>query len=339
MGEAVPHHRTPEFKEVVETTLPLLQKLLDCKKAAAFASTGTGGLEAALVNFLSKGEKLLYLDAGKFGERWGQIGNCYSIETIPYKIPWGAQPDFTKLESLLKTHQPAAFGIQSCETSTGTEYPLKEISQLIHRVSPETLILVDGITATGALDIGIQSHGIDALVGGSQKALGLATGLSFLGISERAFEKACQTDTPRFYFDIRLELDSYKKGITRFSSPVQLWMTLQKQLEILFEEGLEKRLQRNIEIRDHILSWAKSHNLEPFSKSPSPSVTALLTPPSLPSNELISKVKEKGFLMANGQDGYKNKIFRIGHLGNVSLEEVTELLKAIEDSLKELGHG
>lgn len=338
LSSAPLHHRSSEFKSILKESLENLKVLFDDEHVAVFTSTGTGSLEASVVNFMKSSDVVLTIDGGKFGERWNEILSAYKVKHQTYKIEWGSVPDLQELEELLTKHEPAALCMQACETSTGTAYPIKDISDLLKKVSPDTLLIVDGVTAVGAYELSMKKNQIDILISGSQKALGLPVGLSFIGFSKRAFEKAHESDLPKYYFNILKEIKNLKEHTTWFSSPTQLWRALHSELEKLKAGGLQKKYDDCLELQKAVHSWARVNKLELFSQSPSPSLTAVLLPEKIKASKVQEIMIQNGFYLATGQDEYKERLLRIGHMANISLEEMVSFLKSLEATLKELGH-
>jgi len=338
LSSAPLHHRSAEFKKILKESLQDLKMLFDEEHLSVFTSTGTGALEASVVNFMSQTDSVLTIDGGKFGERWSEILSAYKIKYQTYKISWGTTPDLKKLESLLQNLKPATLCLQACETSTGTAYPIKEISDLLKKTSPETLLLVDGVTAVGAYSLSMKENKIDVLISGSQKALGLPVGLSFIGFSKRAFEKNKTSDIPKYYFNITKELKNLEKNTTWFSSPTQLWRGLHSELIKLKKNGLQKKYDECLELQSMVHNWAKENKLELFSDNPSPSLTALLLPEQVKSSDVQNKMIEKGFYLATGQDEFKERLLRIGHMANITPDEMKDFLEVLKSTLKESGH-
>jgi aspartate aminotransferase-like enzyme len=338
LSSAPLHHRSTEFKIILKESLKDLKLLFDEEHISVFTSTGTGALEASVVNFMSSKDTVLTVDGGKFGERWSEILSAYKIKHETYKIKWGTTPDLQELRSLLLKQKPSALCLQACETSTGTAYPINKISKLLKEASPKTLLIIDGVTAVGAYDLSMKENNIDVLISGSQKALGLPVGLSFMGFSTRAFEKAKTSDIPKYYFDVIKELKNLEKSTTWFSSPTQLWQGLHAELRELKSKGLQFKYDECLALQKILHNWAKENQLSLFSKSPSPSLTALVLPNNLSAAVVQKKMIEKGFYLATGQDDYKDKLLRIGHMANITPKEMKDFLEVLTATLKEMGH-
>ncbi len=332
------HHRSAEFTEILKETLSLLKVLFDEEHLVVFPSTGSGGLEASITNFLKKDDFAVCLDGGKFGERWSDILTAYGLKHEVHKFSWGETPNLDEVSALLKQHHPRALYMQACETSTGTMYDIKPIAKLIKENSPETLLVVDGVTAVGAYELSMKDNSIDVLITGSQKALGLPVGLSFLGFSKKAETAALESDIPKFYFDVIKELKALSKGTTVFSSPTQVWRALHAELKTLQGNSLSDKYKTCLTLQKTVHDWVQKNSdykLELFATNPSPSLTAILLPDHLSASKIQKSLIEKSYYIAKGQGDYSDKLLRIGHMANITKEEMDTFLSVLTETLKE----
>lgn len=333
------HHRTPAFDQILKETLSQLQFLFKTQQPCfCLTSTGSGGMEALLVNVLHPGARVLSIDSGKFGERWADMVTVFGGELTRLKVPWGQSIDLKVFEEYLSQQPPFDIILtQACETSTGVLHPLKPMSELIQTYQPHSLFLVDAITALGAVDIPMDEWHIDGLVGGSQKAFMLPTGLSLLSFSAKAWLSIHNNPTPRYYFDIRKELNANQVGQTFFSSNVILIRALNLSLKKMFNPSLDRHFQHIKNRADFTMGLAQLLNLKSFSQSPSPSITALLTP--VDSQKLRDLLEEKYLLvLMGGQDQAKGKIIRIGHMGYILPADLISMAQRLYAALNEMGH-
>lgn len=322
LSQPTGHHRTSEFKAEFRQVLKLLKELYQTDDHVfCLTCTGTGAMEASFVNFINKDETILYYDAGKFGERWGHLAKAYQTQAQVLKQNWGEKFPLDALATALKTQKFAAFFIQACETSTATRHDLKEISSLIQQLQPDCLLIVDGITAVGAYDLPMQELSIDVLISGSQKALGLPTGLAFIGTSNKALSKMSKVTQPRFYFDLGKEKKANDQDSTHFSTPVAQIMALKFKLEFILSKGLQKYFLKTEILQKNTISFLQALGCEIFSKSPSPSLTAFTLPNLMPSDELQQLLKKEGLYLASGQDELKGKALRWGHMGDILIQQ------------------
>lgn len=333
------HHRTPEFDQILKSTLVGLKNIFKTKQDCfILSSTGSGGMECLLVNTLVAGDAVLAIDSGKFGERWAEMATTFGGKVTTLKVPWGNAVAVSEVEQKLKENPEIKIVLcQACETSSGVRHPIKEIGELIHKY-PNTLFLVDGITALGAYNIEMDSWHIDGLVGGSQKAFMLPTGLSLLSFSKKAWEKIEKNPTPRYYFDIRREHAANKKGETFFSSNVTLIRALDFVLKLIAKEGLDAHFARIQRRSDFTLQFGARLGLTSFSSSPSPSLTALRVPAEIDSQELRLKLeKDHSITLMGGQDQAKGKIIRIGHMGQITTLDMVEVFLKLHETLEKMG--
>lgn len=334
------HHRTPEFDGILSETLALLKKFFRTERHVFIqTATGSGGMESALVNTLSPGDKVIAVVSGKFGERWRDIAQVFGMQVVSLDVPWGEAVDPEALADLLKKHPDTRAVItQACETSTAVLHPIRELAQLT-RDLPNTILIVDAITAAGVTELPMDDWGLDVVVAGSQKAFMLPTGLAFLSFSKKAWAFVEEAKSPRFYWDVRKELESNLKGETHFSSAVSLIRGLRLVLRKMQEEGFHKQLERCSAMAEATRLGGKALGLEVYSKNPSPSVTALLVPSGIDGQKLRGHLEKKyNVTIAGGQDQLKGKIIRIGHLGHIGRKETLETLERLAKGLNDLGH-
>lgn len=332
------HHRTPEFDRILSQTLHALKEIFHTKEHVyILTSTGSGGMEALLVNTLNSGDKVLGIDSGKFGERWCEMAKTFGADLHVIKTEWGKAVHVSDVAHFLKENPDTKIVMtQACETSTGVLHPLRELGDLIHQY-PETLFLVDGITALGAIPLPMDDWLIDGLIGGSQKAFMLPTGLSFLALSKKAQKKMQTVSTPRYYFDLRKELKANQNGETFFSSNVTLIRGLNVVLQMIQKEGLQNHFLTIAHRAEFTRKFAKDLNLELFSESPSNSVTALKTPSNIDGQKIRSLLEEKyKITIMGGQDQAKGKIIRIGHMGHIHWDQMQNLITCLYQVLQSL---
>ncbi len=332
LGEPIIHHRTPEFKEIFLYTRELFKRLVDSvsDNFVYFASSGTGAMEAAVVNFFKEGDKVVVINAGKFGERWGQIARTYGLEVVELKYEWGKSVDLEELEETLKRN-PDAKGVlfQISETSTGAYHDYKAIGEICK--NGDCLAVADAITALGVYDIKPEEEGVDILIGGSQKALMLPPGLSVLWFSERASKRL--NGNPKYYFDVAKEVKKQREGSTAYTPAVSLILGLKESLEMLLEEGME-----NVEKRHRLMSEAtraavEALGLEVFPENPAISVTAVY---SEEAEAIRKELLKLGIRTAGGQDHLKGKLFRISHMGYLDTLDHLSAIGALEMALVKL---
>ncbi|RLJ71506.1 aspartate aminotransferase-like enzyme [Hydrogenivirga caldilitoris] len=334
LGRQIIHHRTPEFTEAFLETRELFKQLVDCKEDnfVFFASSGTGAMEASVLNFFEEGDKVIAVVGGKFGERWVELGKRWKLKVVELEVEWGKSVDPEAVERLLKEN-PDTKGVlvQASETSTGVYHDIKALADITR--DSDALLVVDAITALGVYSIKPHEWGVDVLVSGSQKAFMLPPGLSMLWFSERA--KSQLTDRA-YYFNVREELKKQTEGQTAFTPAISLILGLREALLILLEEGMDK-----VESRYRLISKGMERAMETlglsiFPKNPSISLTTV-KPEDISSEALRKEMLKLGVRVAGGQGKLKGRIFRISHMG-MDITDMPVVLSVLEIALKRLGY-
>ena len=319
------HHRTPEFDAILKSVLQNLKFLFQTTEPVFMVtSTGSGGMESLLINVLSPKDKVLAIVSGKFGQRWADMAEAFGADVHRLNVEWGTAVSVSEVEKFLKENPDTEIVMtQACETSTGTKHDVEALGKIIAKT--KALFLVDGITALGAYQLPMDSWQIDGLVAGSQKAVMLPTGMSFVSFSQKAWQKIPKAKCPKFYFDITNELKANQKGETLFSSNVPLIRALDFILKRIETIGLQKHFRQLCRRADYTRALAKELNLKLFSKSPSDSVTALSVPENIDGTKLREHLEKKYFLtVMGGQDQLKGKIIRLGHMGYIRESDMHE---------------
>lgn len=335
LGRQIIHHRTPEFREAFLETRDLFKKLLGTgsENFVFFASSGTGAMEAAVLNFFEEGDKVIAVVGGKFGERWAEIGKRYKLNVIELEVEWGKSVDPEAVEKLLKEN-PDCKGVlvQASETSTGAYHDVKALAEITKET--EALLVVDAITALGVYNINPEAWGLDVVVGGSQKAFMLPPGLSMLWFSEKAKNRLTERS---YYFNVKEELKKQKEGQTAFTPAISLILALKESLSMLLEEGMDNVERRYRLISEGLKKAIEVLGLDLFPENPSISLTAVRSTKGLDVEALRREMLKLGVRTAGGQGKLKGKIFRISHMG-MDLMDIPLLISALELSLKKSGH-
>lgn len=343
LSEPMIHHRTPEFDKILAETLNKIKLVFKTQEPVyLLTSTGSGGMEALLVNTLSPGENVLCLVSGKFGERWAQMAKTFGLNVEEMIIPWGEVVDLDILEKKLSEKNYTALLTQACETSTGVLHPIEGISKVLSRLEVKNqhrpLLMIDGITALGALPLPMDAWQIDGLVGGSQKAFMLPTGMSLLSFSKRAQERFETARIPRFYFDIRKEQKANAAGETYFSSNVALIKALNFVLSEMATKGIEVLFNENQRRADFTSELMSLLGLKSFAKIKSPSLTAIQMPEGIDGQKVRADLEKKfNITVMGGQDQAKGKIIRVGHMGYIQDHELLHFSEALYEVLQTHG--
>jgi len=338
MARPIVHHRSPEFEAVFARVREGLAWLLQTRQdVLVLASSGTGAMEAAFVNFLRKGDSAVVVDAGKFGERWGKLAKGYGVNAVSLKCEWGSAVEPAAVEKALRDHPGIkAVFVQANESSTGVYHPVRELAQITARSS--AILVVDAISAVGAMPLPMDEWGIDILLGACHKALALPPGIAFLGASEKAWKLNETADLPRFYFDLRRERESQRKNQTAWTPAIALVEGLDESLQMFREEGLEACFARHERLARAARAGMTALGLSLYSRSPSNAMTTVLAPAGIDSEKLVKHLfAEYGIKLVGGQDAAKGKIFRIAHLGYFDEFDILVVIAAVERGLHDLG--
>jgi aspartate aminotransferase-like enzyme len=333
------HHRKSEFATIMHRVQARLRILFGTEGTVLpLSCSGTGAMTAAVHCLFHPGEKVLVVEAGKFGQRWGEIAKSRGLDVATLSAPWGQAIQPEAVEEALKA-DPAIAGVlaQLSETSTGVLHPVREIAACTRKRSQ--LLVVDGISAVGLSPCPMDEWGIDCLLTGSQKGLMLPPGLALLALSERAWKKAADVPPGCFYFNLIKERANVEKGQTLFTSPVNLILGLDESLSMLLENGLEAVYAKQWALTMLTRTGITALGLRLFApRNFAWGITSALLPDGMDGVQLLRLAMEKyGIVMAGGQDHLKGRIVRIGHMGWVDWADVTAGLYALNRSLAESG--
>ncbi len=340
MAEPMIHHRHPEFQEILTSVNENLKYLFQTDNGVmTLTSSGTGAMEASVANILSKGDTAVYVNGGKFGERWGEILQAYGLNAVEIVTEWGIPvPPDRVVDEIKKNPDTKAVFLTHSETSTGTATDIKSIADAVHKYNNDIVVVVDGITSVGAMESRMDEWDLDIVVTGSQKGLMIPPGISHIALSERAWKRAEKSDLPNYYFDLKAAKKALDKNDTPWTPAVTLFIGLEKALEMLREEGIENVWARHQKLADAIRSGCKALGLKLLSSSPSNALTAVYVPEGVEFKKFNSIIKQKyGITVAGGQGHLKGKIFRISHLGYYDELDMMTMMAALERTLAEVG--
>ncbi|MBI5837447.1 MAG: alanine--glyoxylate aminotransferase family protein [Candidatus Eisenbacteria bacterium] len=333
------HHRTPEFRAELARALEGLRYVFQTDDPVLmFGCSGTGAMEAAVVNLVGPGDTVAVARGGKFGDRWLALAKVCGAKAVDIPVEWGRPTDVAAVRAALQANPgvKVLFATHS-ETSTGVRNDVRELAAAAREAG--ALFVVDGITSLGAMELKVKDWGVDVAVGGSQKGFMIAPGLAFLSVSARARETAAKCPTPRFYFDFARNLKACESGDTAFTPPISLVRSLLVTLDRMRAEGIENIWARHARNAAATRAAMVALGLEIYPQVPSDALTTVVAPAGITSDALIKAVLGRhGMRMANGQDQLKGKVFRIGHLGVYCPADILAVVGAIEDSLLSLGH-
>jgi len=336
-SEALLHHRSGEFRTLLRSIDDKLKQIFRTEQTLLyFTASGTGAMEACVANLIRRGERPLVVSGGKFGQRWAAILRAYGIDPHVIEVEWGRAIEPAEIDQALREHpEIEVVFTQLFETSTATAYDVEAIAQVTKE--HDVLLVIDAISALGAMPLETDAWGIDVVVAGSQKAMMIPPGLSFVSVSERAWERVERSNLPRFYFDFR----AARKALffTPYTPAVSLFAQLNESLELILEEGLETRMARFARYARATRAAAEALGLINMSRRPGAVCTALGMPDGINADELRKELRERfGIRAAGGQGHWKGRVIRIAHIGDLSERDVLGAIGALESSLQRLGH-
>ena len=335
------HHRAPEFADLFGQVRKNLKWLFQTgQDVITLASTGTGGMESAVSNFLSPGDKAVVINGGKFGERWLKLCQVYGVKVEEIKVEWGRAVDPRKVAQALKKDPGIkAVYVQASESSTGVANDVKTLGELVRQYE-DTILVVDAISAMGVFDLQTDRWGLDVVVTGSQKALMLPPGLAFVSVSEKAWRMNEKAKNTRFYFNLKKERDCQTKNQTAFTAGVSLVVGLNEVLNQMKGEGLSNVFARHKRLAHATRQAMLAAGLTLFPKeSPSDALTAVNAPEGVDGQAVYKSLREEyGVTAAGGQDHLKGKVFRLAHLGYTDIFDVIIAVSAVEMVIKGLGY-
>jgi serine---pyruvate transaminase len=339
MADTIIHHRTPQFQTVLKNVNMKLKKVfLTENPVLMFASSGTGAMEASVVNLLSKGDKALVINSGKFGERFGEICAVYGVKVVEYAVEWGKAADPAVVKKLLDDNPEvkAVYGTL-CETSTGVVHDVKGIAAVV--APTDAVLVVDAISGLSADELRPDEWGVDVVICGSQKGLMLPPGLAFMSVSSKAREMIETSGLPKYYFDLRAAIKSHGKDDTPWTPAVSLISGLDSVLDMMLAEGVEGVLARHARLANATREAIKAMGMEIFAERPSNAVTSVKVPENVDGGALVKKMRdEQGVTIAGGQGALKGKIFRLAHLGYMDEYDTISALAGVEMVLSQLGY-
>jgi len=341
MAKPIIHHRTEEFEEIFyKATQGLKKVFMTDEEVMILASSGTGAMDASICNTLSKGDKALVVNGGKFGERWLKICKAYGVETEEIKVEWGQAVDPSDIENAIKNDKSIkAVLIQASETSTGVEHPIEDIAKLT-KDKDDIILIVDGITAVGAFPVEFDKWGIDILIGGSQKAFMMPPGLAFIVLSKKAWEFNKKSDLPKFYLDLSQAHKNSLKKTSPWTPAVTLIIGLNAVLDYFEKIGLENLFKRHSILSKATTEGFGAIGLENFAQGcTSTALSVIKSPNGIDAGLIVKGLKKKyGMIVAGGQDQAKGKIFRITHMGYVDKADIISVVAGVEGILSELDY-
>ncbi|MCX5669492.1 MAG: alanine--glyoxylate aminotransferase family protein [Candidatus Omnitrophica bacterium] len=340
MAKPIIHHRTPQFQEILkEASLGLKLVFQTVNDVFIISSSGTGAMEAAVINLLSAGDHALVVQGGKFGERWTEIAKAYGINPEIIDVEWGKAVSPEEIKRRLKSNpQIKAVFTTLCETSTGVDNDIAVIAGIVKESS--AVLVVDAISGLGAVDLKTDAWGVDVVVAGSQKGLMLPPGLGFISVSPKAWKLVEASKSSRYYLDLRKAKKALDKNDTPFTSSITLIVALNEALKMMQEDGLENIFKRHKAMANATRSAMIALGLELFAPTAaSDGVTAVKVPAGIDGEKLVKTMRDTyGVTIAGGQDELKGKVFRIAHMGFIAESDIIIGLSCLEKVLTQMGY-
>ncbi len=338
-------HRGPEFQELVLRVSVGMRPAFQTKSdVMILTSSGTGGLESAIVSFLSLGDPVLSVSIGNFGERFAKIATAYGTDLTMLEFDWGkaADPDAVRdaiTAMVTEGKSPKAVLVTFNETSTGVTNPMAELAAAIRAEAPDTLILVDGVSAVGAMPLEMDAWDLDVVITGAQKAWMIPPGLAMAAASDRAWAAAESATMPRFYFDLVKHRDVLSKGQTPWTPAVGIFFQLEAALTLMEAEGWDNVFKRHAACGASARAGLAAMGFDLFADGAyaSNSVTSALVPEGVEWSVINKELRARDLVLAGGQGKMKGKLFRIGHLGDVSVDDIVSAIEVIEEGAAAAG--
>ena len=336
-------HRSGDFSEITKEINANLKWLFQTQNdVLTLAVSGTGAMEAAIINFLSPGDQVIVGCNGKFGERWADVAKAFGLNVQIISAQWGSPLDPEAFRVALEADTAKvikAVVMTHSETSTGVLNDLETINRYV-KAHGEALIIVDAVTSLGAYNLPIDDLGLDVVGSGSQKGFMIPPGLGFVAVSDKAWKAYETAKLPRYYFDLGKYRKSTTKNSTPFTPPINLYFALQAALQMMRVEGLDSIFARHERHKQATRVAVKALGLPLLAPDDqaSPAVTSVI--PDKVETEQVRSVMKKQFdiALAGGQDHLKGKIFRIGHLGFICDRDILATIGALETTLQILGY-
>ena len=340
-GRQMINHRGPEFAamlgRIIERVRPFFGTTSDL---AVLSCAGSGGLEAAVVNTLSPGDRVLAVSIGSFGDRFAKVAQVYGAEVNRLDVEWGqaADPDAVR-EALEAAPGTRAVLLTHNETSTAVMNPIGSLAATIRAVAPDVLILVDSVSGLGAVPFEMDAWDVDMVVTGSQKAFMAAPGVAVVAASQRGWAAMETATMPRFYLDLRKHRDSHASGQTPWTPAIAVVYQVDEGLRLMTEEGREAVFARHVTCAAAARAGLEALGFRLFADAAhaSRTVTAAWLPEGTDWKLFNGEVKQRHVVVAGGQGKLAGRIFRVGHLGSVTLEEILGTLGALEEARIALG--
>ncbi|MBN2378251.1 alanine--glyoxylate aminotransferase family protein [candidate division WOR-3 bacterium] len=330
-GKVFPYHRDRSFAEVVEKTTGHMQEILATKaRIFFFTSSGTGAMEASVVNLLSEGDEVLIPSIGKFGERWREIAETYRLKVHFLPFPYGDSVDPEQVDEHLKNNpQVKAVLATFAETSTGALNDAKVMGQIIR--AHDKLFVLDSIAGLGADELYMDSWNVDVAIGSTQKAICAPPGLSLVAVGDRAWEAAKHSTLPKYYFNMQIAEKFREKGFTPWTPSILVMMALSRSLEKITDKGVKEVWADHERWASLFRKKMGDMGFNFLAKKPTNALSTILMPEGVESTPVIAEIRDKeGILFANGQQELKGRLIRFGHMGHANEADTLKAIDVLE---------
>ena len=340
MAQPITNHRGAAYGEILDETTAMMSEVFQTdNKSYLLTGSGTSAMEAAIANIVEKGDKVINVVGGKFGERLRQLTEVFGGESIEITVPWGQAADPAEIKRVVEENDDAkALTMIHNESSTAVVNPIKEVGEIMK--DHDTLLVVDTVSSLAGDTVKVDEYGLDICLSGSQKCIAAPPGMSMLTLSDDAWNVVDKVDSPTYYLDMKKMRKSGEKSQTPYTPSVSMTYAMNEALSMVLEEGLDARIKRHHTGAEATREAAKALGLELFAREGdySNTLTGIKMPEGVTDSQLRGTMRDKYQIeLAGGQDHLSGNIFRIGHMGITGLPELAMTFTCLEMTLKEFG--
>ena len=338
MARPMMHHRDKSFSHILRRVQHNLGWVFGTRaNVLVLAGSGTLAMEASVVNFLRRGDTVLYVNSGKFGARWGEMLRAYGVNAVEICVALGHAVSATQVAAAFAQHPDArALYLQACETATGVSHPIQALARLA-RKQRHCLCIVDGITHVAIEPLPMDDWGVDVVLGATQKSFMMSAGLALIAVSDRAWQASLRSDLPNFYSNLQRERQAQEAGHTAWTSAVSLLYGLDVALGMMREEGLEGLYERHRQLAVACRAGLAKLSCTPLTQSPGNGLTVVRPPASVAASDVIAALQTNhGMRIGGGQDTLAGQILRVAHMGDIDRHDVAMVVGALAETITSL---
>lgn len=341
LGRPIIHHRTPQFQQVIKDVVAGLQYILQTKSDVyLLTSSGTGGMEAAVCNLVSPGDKVITVEGGKFGERWTELAKVFGGKPTVIEVEWGYAIQAEQIKAALDADKDIkAVFVTLNETSTAVATDIQAIAAVVKETN--AVLVVDAVSGLGVIDLQMDAWGVDVVVSASHKGFMLPPGIAFVAVNDKAYKLMEECTSPRYYLDLRKSKKAFADTDTPFTSAIGIVIALAESLKKFQEEGRENSFARYARLAKGTQIAVKALGMKMLADEScaSNALTAAFVPEGIEGGKVVKIMRDKhGVTIAGGQGHLKGKIIRIAHMGCVDEYDILTGIACLEKVLKELGY-